>query len=82
MKVEFHKSFLKDFKKAKRTYLLPTIKHLIEIVKNNPYEAYPPYEKLEGKCCEYSRRINEQHRLVYEISDDTIIFLHCWGHYE
>lgn len=76
------KQFQKDLEKAKHTFLLSKIKKLIEIVKANPFQTPPPYEKLKGEEATYSRRINEQHRLVYIVKDDGIIFDSCWSHYE
>ena len=80
MKIEFHKRFLKDFEKAKKTNTVKRIKHIIEIIKNNPFEDYPPFKKLYGG--QYSRRINDQHRLVYDVYKDKVVFLRCWGHYD
>jgi Txe/YoeB family toxin of toxin-antitoxin system len=60
-------------------------KALIEILKNNPYQNPPPYEKLVGNLAGvYSRRINIQHRLVYEVreEDKTVRVLRMWTHYE
>lgn len=80
MKISYTRKFLKDLNKAKSAGLLPKIKDLIEIISKNYLATYPPFEKLTDK--NYSRRINVQHRLVYAVTEDTIIFLRCWGHYE
>ena len=58
---------------------------LLEIIKKNPYQNPPAYEKLRGKlegCC--SRRINIEHRLVYEVNEKAkeIIVYSLWSHYE
>ena len=82
MNVVFTAQFRKDLEKAKRTYIASKIRKLIAIVKNNPFQTPPPYEKLRGYPNSYSRRINEQHRLVYIVSGDTVEFTCCWGHYE
>ena len=64
----YSKQAAKDSKKIELSNLKPTVKHLIEIIKNNLFENPPPYEKLVGDLTEkYSRRINIQHRLVYEV---------------
>ena len=60
-------------------------KKLIEILRDNPYQAPPPYEKLLGDLAgAYSRRINIQHRLVYQVLNDEKIVkvLRMWTHYE
>ena len=82
MRIVFQKQFLRDIEKAKNTHLLPKIQHLIAIVSKNPFQNPPPYEKLRGYEHTYSRRINEQHRLVYVVEGDEIAFAGCWGHYE
>ncbi|WP_354523340.1 Txe/YoeB family addiction module toxin [Megasphaera cerevisiae] len=58
------------------------LKVLIKVLQANPYN--PPYEKLICRDNTYSRRLNIQHRLVYEIFEDTkTVKLHsCWTHYE
>ncbi len=80
MKTEYHKNFLKDLDKAKKTSLIARIKYLMNIVKTNPFEEYPPFKKLTNGY--YSRRINDQHRLVYDVYKDKVVFLKCWGHYD
>ena len=62
-----------------------TIEKLLEILKNNPYQNPPPYEKLIGDLAgAYSRRINIQNRLVYQILEDvkTVKVLRMLTHYE
>lgn len=63
----------------------PQAGKLIGIMKENPCQNPPPYEKLTGnlKGC-YSRRINIQHRLVYEVLEEekTALVLRMWSHYE
>ena len=82
MKFVYTKQFQRDIKKAQSTFLIPKIERLIEIVRRNPFQNPPPYEKLSGYENWYSRRINEQHRLVYIVRGDTIELDCCWGHYE
>jgi Txe/YoeB family toxin of toxin-antitoxin system len=67
-KVLFTKQAQKDAIKASQTGLKKKIESLIEILKQNPFQAPPPYEKLLGDLTgAYSRRINIQHRLVYQV---------------
>jgi Txe/YoeB family toxin of toxin-antitoxin system len=65
--------------------LLKNANELIEIIKTNPYQTQPRYEKLTGDLeGAYSRRINIQHRLVYEVDEDAkcVKVLSLWSHYE
>jgi len=75
----------KDAKKCMNDALKKKIKCLLEIIKNDPYAAYPPYECLRGdlRGC-YSRRINIKYRLVYEVFEKkkAIKILRLWTHYE
>ena len=73
---------MRDIEKARNTHLLPKIKRLIAIVSKNPFQNPPPYEKLRGYEHTYSRRINEQHRLLYSLKGEDILLEGCWGHYE
>ena len=82
MRIVFKKQFMRDIEKAKNTHLLSKIKHLIAIVSKNPFQNPPPYEKLRGYEHTYSRRINEQHRLLYSLKGEDILLEGCWGHYE
>lgn len=84
-KIEFHKKALKDIQKLKQRCLELKAKQLVEIIKENPFKIPPPYEKLVGDLSGlYSRRINIQHRLVYEVIEDKklIRVLSLWSHYE
>ena len=84
-KIEFHKKALKDIQKLKQRSLETKAKQLVGIIKENPFQVPPPYEKLVGELSElYSRRINIQHRLVYEVIEDKklIRILSLWSHYE
>ncbi len=74
-----------DLKKVERSYLKEKFKELIEIVSKNPYANPPHYEKLSGDLRRaISRRINVQHRLVYEVNESKKIvkILSMWTHYE
>ena len=60
-------------------------KKLIDVIRENPFQNPPPYEKLTGDLSgTYSRRINIQHRLVYQVDDaeKTVKILSMWTHYE
>jgi len=60
-------------------------KNLIEVIRKNPFESPPPYEKLVGDLIgAYSRRINRQHRLIYKIDAEhhAVIIIRMWTHYE
>jgi toxin YoeB len=80
----FTKQAQKDAKKIARAGLKPQAIRLLKILKRDPYTTPPPYEKLlgdlSGAC---SRRINIQHRLVYQILDDlkTVKIIRMWTHY-
>ena len=70
--VSYKKWFRKDIENAKSAGLVSKIRELVAIVIKNPFQTPPPYEKLHSYPNAYSRRINEQHRLVYIVSGDTI----------
>ncbi|MGB3119764.1 MAG: Txe/YoeB family addiction module toxin [Verrucomicrobiales bacterium] len=75
----------KDAKKLKGTPLAKKAKALLEIIQEDPFADPPPFEALIGDLKgSYSRRINIQHRLVYEVLDDLKIIkvLRLWTHYE
>ncbi len=77
------KQATKDAKKIASSGLKPQAQALLEILQHNPYQ--PPYEKLVGNLAGYySRRINIQHRLVYEIqeAEKIVRVLRMWSHYE
>ena len=84
-KIEYHKNALKDIQKLKLSNLEKKAKQLIDIIKENPFQTPPPYQKLLGDLFGlYSRRINIQHRLIYEVKEDkkNIRVLSLWSHYE
>ena len=81
----FTKQAQKDAKKIAHSGLKPQAERLLEIIKENPFKNPPPYEKLVGDLeGAYSRRINIQHRLVYEVfkKERTVRVLRMWTHYE
>ncbi len=83
-KVIYSKLALKDAKKLSSASLDKKAKELIEIIKNNPYQKPPPYEKLVGNLSgSFSRRINIKHRIVYEVLEEEKIVrvLRMWTHY-
>ena len=84
-RVVFTKQAQKDAKKLSSAGLRPQAEELIEIVRENPYQTPPPFEKLLGDLSgAFSRRINIQHRIVYQILDDEKIVkvIRMWTHYE
>ncbi len=84
-KVVFTKQAQKDAKKLAASGLRLKAEKLLEILKANPYQTPPPYEKLVGDLeGAYSRRINVQRRLVYQILGDikTVKVIRLWTHYE
>lgn len=81
----FTKHALKDAKKLSAAGLRPNAEKLLAILKENPFQSPPPYEKLLGNLTGfYSRRINIQHRLVYQVlTEERIVkVLRMWSHYE
>ncbi len=75
----------KDAKKISRSGLKRKAELLLEILKKNPFQQPPPFEKLVGDLeGAYSRRINIQHRLVYQVlgTQKTVKVLRIWTHYE
>ena len=81
----FAKQAQKDAQKLSAAGLKNKAQELLQIIEANPYQNPPPYEKLVGDLFgAYSRRINIQHRLVYQVlSEEKIIkVLRLWTHYE
>ena len=81
----YTKAALKDAKNLNAAGLKDKALQLLEIVAENPFKNPPPYEKLIGDLAgAYSRRINIQHRLVYQVSEAEKIVkvLRMWTHYE
>lgn len=83
--VLFTKQAQKDAKKIASAGLRPQAEKLLQILAANPLQNPPPYEKLVGDLDgAYSRRINIQHRLVYEIlkKEKIVKVIRMWTHYE
>jgi Txe/YoeB family toxin of toxin-antitoxin system len=83
--IVFTKHAQKDAPKLASAGLKAKAQELLAILKDNPFQNPPPYEKLVGDLSgAYSRRINIQHRLVYEVLTDeqTVKVLRMWSHYE
>ncbi len=84
-RIVYTRDALKDKKKAYEAGFKERIERLLEIIKDDPFSAYPPYEKLiRDLLGAYSRRINHQHRLVYSVHKEerTIKIISMWEHYE
>lgn len=83
--IVYTKQAQKDAKKLAASNLKPQAQRLLAIIADNPFQTPPPYEKLVGDLLgAYSRRINIQHRLVYQVydSEKTIKVIRMWTHYE
>lgn len=83
--VVYSKQAQQDAKKLAAAGLRAKAENLLRILSNDPYQNPPPFEKLVGDLeGAYSRRINFQHRLVYEIftSERVVRILRMWTHYE
>ena len=81
----FTKQAQKDAKKIAASGLQPQTSHLLDILAEDPYSNPPPYEKLVGDLSGVcSRRINNQHRLVYQVlyNIKTVKIIRMWTHYE
>lgn len=84
-KIVYTKQALKEKKHLQAAGLDKKIGSLLEIISVNPFENYPPYEKLIGDLSGlYSRRINRQHRLVYMVYEQerTVKVVSLWTHYD
>lgn len=81
----YTKQAQKDAQKLAAAGLKDKAKALLEVVRENPFQNPPPYEKLVGDLAgAYSRRINIQHRLVYQVlqEEQTVKVLRLWSHYD
>jgi len=84
-KIHYTRQAQKDARKLASSGLKDKAQELLRIVATNPYQNPPPYEKLVGDLeGAYSRRINIQHRLVYQVYEDEkcVKVLRLWTHYE
>ena len=84
-RIVFTKQAHKDAKKLAAGGLRPKAEKLLDILRENPYQTPPPFEKLLGDLSgAYSRRINIQHRLVYQVlTDEKVVkVIRMWTHYQ
>lgn len=84
-RVVFTKQAQKDARKLASSGLKEKAQALLSVIAENPFQTPPPYEKLVGDLAgACSRRINIQHRLVYQVlqTDHTVKVLRMWTHYE
>ena len=83
--LRFTKQASKDAKKISSSNLKPQVEKLLAVMAVNPFQNPPPYEKLVGDLAgAYSRRINIQHRLVYQVyeKEQAVKIIRMWTHYE
>jgi toxin YoeB len=83
--LEFHRRAQRDAKLVQRSGLKGTVEELLALLERDPFESPPPFEKLTGNMSgAFSRRLNIQHRLVYEVLPDERIvrILRMWSHYD
>jgi len=81
----FTKQAQKDARKVSSSGLKTKVQNLLKILEKDPFQEYPPFEKLQGDLLgTYSRRINIQHRLVYQVFDDLkiVTVIRMWTLYE
>jgi len=84
-RIVYTKQAQKDAKKVATAGLKPKAEKLLEILSKNPFQTPPPFEKLIGDLSgAYLRRINIQHRLVYQVLEEirTVKVIRMWTHYE
>lgn len=84
-RIVYSRQAQKDAKKLATSGLKPKVKALLDVIAEDPFATPPRYEKLVGDLAGcYSRRINIQHRLVYEVLPDehVVHVLRMWTHYE
>ncbi|WP_101876110.1 Txe/YoeB family addiction module toxin [Lachnoclostridium edouardi] len=93
-RIVYEKQAVRDIKNLKTAKLDKKAKDLVEIVRTNPYQNPPSYEKLVGNLSGfYSRRINIQHRFIYQVYEEKVIvdgttydgtvkIISMWSHYE
>ncbi|QEN06835.1 Txe/YoeB family addiction module toxin [Oceanispirochaeta crateris] len=84
-KLLYTKQAKKDARKLSESSLKKKAQQILEIIEVNPFQNPPPYEKLIGDLTgAYSRRINIQHRIVYQVleKEQIVKILRMWTHYE
>jgi len=83
--IEFTNNALRQKETVFKSVYKGKLRELISVIRNNPYQTPPPYEKLQPpRENKYSRRISRKHRLVYEVIDaeNYIRILSVWTHYD
>jgi len=83
--IVYIKQAQRDAKKVSAAGLREKALEIIQILSENPFQTIPPYEKLIGDLSgAYSRRINIQHRIVYQVLENerTVKIIRMWTHYE
>jgi len=83
--IVYDKKAIKDIPKLKAAKLDRKTKSLIDLIRENPFQSPPPYKKLQGDLQgAYSRRINIQHRFVYQVIEEQHIvkIISMWTHYD
>lgn len=84
-KLVYTRQAQKDARKLASSGLKPKAQELLAVIAEDPFQRPPPFEKLVGDLAgAYSRRINIQHRLVYQVLEDqkVVKVLRLWSHYE
>ena len=84
-RIVFTRAAAEDIPKLKAAHLDTKAKRLIDVLRQNPFQTPPPYEKLRGNLeGAYSRRLNIKHRLVYQVlrEQETVKIISMWTHYE
>lgn len=83
--IVYARQAMKDAKKLAASSLKPNAQELLAVLADDPFQNPPPFEKLVGDLAgAYSRRINIQHRIVYDVftKEKTVRVLRMWTHYE
>lgn len=83
--IKFTKQAVKDIDMIKRAGFADKVQRILAVVRNDPFQNPPPYEKLIGDLKGmYARRINIQHRFVYEVYEEqrVVKVIRLWKHYE
>lgn len=84
-RIVFTKAAAEDIPKLKAAHLDTKAKRLLDVLRQNPFQTPPPYEKLRGNLeGAYSRRLNIKHRLAYQVlrEQETVKIISMWTHYE
>ena len=84
-RIVFTRAAAEDIPKLKAAHLDAKAKRLLDVLRQNPFQTPPPYEKLRGNLeGAYSRRLNIKHRLVYQVlrEQETVKIISMWTHYE